>query len=208
MKLIILDSEKNILFTPKSHLSLIKKCFINLPIEIKSEKNMKMKEDKDKIILLGNTNFNNMKVLVSNLYDIPTDRVSFSFSKKFSKLLKKNSNEKEISEIKIDEDYNNISLYESIIQNEENINSNLLPKDKIIVMCKKPEEEKLLINDEMNPKLRKMLKDWFYQFTQGTMKMDRQGVISFIYGVSPTKNPVSSTDSRITNFLKLDKDRK
>ena len=208
MKLIIIESEKNILFTPKSHLSLIKNCLINLPIEIASDKNLKSNEDKDKITLLGNTNFNNMKIIVSNLYGIPPKRVLFSFSKKFSKFLKKNSKEKETSEIKIDEEYNNISLYETIIQNEESINSNLFPKDKIIFSSKKPEEEKLLIDGEMNPKLTKLLKSWYYEFTQGTMQMDRQGVIRFIYGVSPRKNPINSTDSRITNFLKLDKDRK
>ena len=37
MKLILIESEKNILFMPKSHLSLLKNCLINLPFEIKGK---------------------------------------------------------------------------------------------------------------------------------------------------------------------------
>ena len=59
MKLIIIGSEKNILFSPKSHLSLIKNCLIHLPIEITTDKSeKKSNEDKDKFTLLGNTNYN------------------------------------------------------------------------------------------------------------------------------------------------------
>ena len=60
----------------------------------------------------------------------------------------------------------------------------------------------------MSPKLIKILKDWFFEFTQGSMQMDREGVIRFIFGVSPGKNPISSSDTRIANFMKNDKDRK
>ena len=211
MKAIIIESEKNILFTTKSHLSLLKNCFINLPIEIKG-KELKIKENAETFISLGNTNFNDLKLLILKLYDIPTNLVSFSFSKKFSKILKAkngtNESIKEKEEISIDESYNNISLYELVIQNYNNNEINLLPKEKILFSCKKPEEAKLLINGEINPKFKKILHDWFYIFTEGSNQMDEEGVARFIRGVTAIKSPIRSNDSRINTLMKEDKDKK
>ena len=85
MKLIIIESEKNILFKPKSHLSLLKNCFINLPIEFtgKDAKDIKTKEDTEKFIFCGNTNFNDLKIIISKIYEIPNDIPKFSYSKKY-----------------------------------------------------------------------------------------------------------------------------
>ena len=197
MKLIIIESEKNILFTPKSHLSLLKNCLINLPFEIKG-KEVKIHEDIDKFIILGNTNLIDAKILISKIYEIPYHLIQFSLTKNFLKLLKKNNKE----DLTLDESYNNISFYELIIQNDKDCN--LLPKDKIKFSAKKPEEEKLLIDGEINPKLRKIFQEWFIQFTQGTMKMDVEGTIRFISGVTPGKSPVTFNESRVKNFLKED----
>ena len=210
MKLIIIESEKNILFKPKSHLSLLKNCFINLPIEFtgKDAKDIKTKEDTEKFIFCGNTNFNDLKIIISKIYEIPTDIPKFSYSKKYLNYLKKNNLiEQEKEELIIDENYNNESIYNLFICKDKD--SNLLPKEKIIFSIKKPEEEKLVINGEMNPKLKKIIKEWFYQFTEGTMKMDEEGVARFISGVTPKRGVVKTSDGRIKNFMKEeDKDKK
>jgi len=197
MKSIIIESEKNILFMPKSHLSLLKNCFINLPFEIKG-KEVKIRKDLNKFIIFGNTNLIDAKILISKIYEIPLHLIQFSLSKNFLKILKKNAKE----DLALDESYNNISLYELLIQNDKD--SNLTPKDKLKFSTKKPEEEKLLINGEINPKLRKIFQEWFVQFTEGTMQMDAEGTARFISGVTPSKAPVSIHEQRVINFLKED----
>ena len=88
MKLILIESEKNILFIPKSHLSLLKNCLINLPFEIKG-KEIKIREDTEKFLIFGNTNLIDAKILISQIYEIPYYLIEFSYSKNFLKYLKK-----------------------------------------------------------------------------------------------------------------------
>ena len=46
----------------------------------------------------------------------------------------------------------------------------------------------LLINgNTINPKLVTILKDWFYKFTDGTMKMTKKYCAKFISGVTTNK---------------------
>ena len=201
MRQIIIESEKNILFTPKSHTSLLKQCFINLPFEIK-KKMAKAKENTEKFLSFGNSNAIDMKIIISKIYEESPYQVEFSLSKNFLKFLEKNK-EKEIKDnLILDESYNNKSLYELIIQNDKG--SNLLPKEKILFSIKKLEEEKLLINGEMNPKLIKIFKEWFKEFTEGTMKMDAEATVKFISEVTPNKSRVFTTEKRVTDFLKED----
>jgi hypothetical protein len=88
LKLIIVESEKNQIFRPKSHLSLIKNCLINLPLEM-PEKQNKNNDDINKYLLSGNTNFNDLKIIISKLYNIPPMGVSFEFTEKYLKSLNK-----------------------------------------------------------------------------------------------------------------------
>ena len=209
MKLILIESEKNILFIPKSHLSLLKNCLINLPFEIKG-KEIKIREDTEKFLVFGNTNLIDAKILISQIYEIPYYLIEFSYSKNFLKYLKKNKLLEKVDQIKdefiLDESYNNSTLFDLIIKNDKN--SNLLPKNKIKFSTKKPKEEKLLINNEINPKFKKILQEWFIQFTEGTMQMDEEGTARFIVAVTPSKSPVHHNDTRIKNFLKEDKDNR
>jgi len=182
---------------PRAYLNLLKNCFINLPFEIMG-KEVKIREDLDKFIIFGNTNLIDAKILISKIYEIPLHLIQFSLQKNFLKILKKNNKE----DLILDESYNNNSLYELIIQNDKV--SKLLPKNKIKFSTKKPEEEKLLINGEMNPKLRKIFQEWFVQFTEGTMQMDAEGTARFISGVTPSKSKVSIHEQRVINFMKED----
>ena len=204
LKLIIVESEKNNLFRPKSHLSLIKSCLINLPLEIPEKQNVN-NEDIDKHLLLGNTNLNELKILISKLYSIPPNGVLFEFKEKYSKFLNKNKLDE-----KIDESNNNTSLCEIILENNKlNESSNLKPKEKISFNFKNKsmEKEQLMINGEMNPKLIKVLQDSFRQFTHGSDKMDRSAIADFINCVtSKTTNKISEDDRRVSNFIRDNKE--
>jgi len=197
LKLIIIESEKNILFKTKPHLSLIKNCLINLPLEITGRQN-RNNDDPEKYLLTGNTNINDLKILLSKMYNIIPKGISFTFSDKYLKFLKKN---KLIEKEEIDESNNNTSLFELIIKNN-NILSELKPKEKIIFNTKKIEKEKLMINGEMNPKLKNIFKEWFRIFTEGKDKMDKASIAKFVSGVTRTSSNVSEEDIRVKNFLK------
>ena len=112
MILIIVESEKKCLFRPKSHLSLLKKCLIHLPLEIKEKKDVN-NDDINKYLLLGNTTINDLKLLLSRLYSLPTQLLSFAYTDKYLQFLKANNlNEKD----DIDDSNNNDTLYELIIE--------------------------------------------------------------------------------------------
>ena len=66
LKLIVVESEKKNFIKAKSHLSLLKNCLINLPLEIRSKQTA---DDYDKCILFGNATMNDLKLLVGNLYE-------------------------------------------------------------------------------------------------------------------------------------------
>ena len=203
LKLIIIESEKNCLFKPKSHLSLIKNCLINLPLKVKGNNPINEDEDISKYLLLGNASINDLKIIISKIYNLSPEKLSFSFTDKYLQFLKENKiNEKD----KIDESNNNNTLYELIVE-KNNVKSDLKPKEKMIFDCKPIEKAQLMINGEMNPILKDIFKDWFNNFTEGTGKMDSKAIIKFIKGVTPN-NYIRDNDNRISNLLKYDKDNK
>ena len=205
LKLIIIESEKNCYFKPKSHLSLLKNCLINLPLRIKGVQ-IRADEDITKYLLFGNSNINEIKILLSKLYNIPPNYLSISFTVKYLSFLKKNNLTKKDE---INETNNNNSLYELIVDKDNNIKSNLYPKEKIVFNKDEMEKAKLKVNGEMNPKLKKIFKDWFVEFTEGKEQMDRAAIAKFIKGVLKSKSEISENDHRVINFLKgYDKDEK
>ena len=200
LKLIIVESEKNHLFRPKSHLSLIKSCLINLPLEIPEKQNQN-NEDISKYLLLGNSNLNDLKILISKLYNLPPNGVSFEFKEKYLKFLNKNNLEE-----KLDESNNNTSLCEIILENNKvKESSNLKPKEKIAFNFKNKimEKEPLTINGKMNPKLVKVLQDMFKIFTKGSDKMERSAIADFINVVtSKTTNKITESSKRVSDFIR------
>ena len=203
LKLIIIESEKNCVFKPKSHLSLLKNCLIKLPLEIKGKK----KDDEfNNILLYGNTTVNELKIIISKIYNIPPQTVSIDYSRKYLKYLKKNNL---VENDEIDESNNNSSLYDLIIEKNNNIEkSNLEPEDKLAFDTNKSKKEKLLINGEMNPKLVTALKDKYNEFTEGTGKMDRQGTFNFIKCVLNLSSDIDSNEKKIKDFMARDKDQR
>ena len=199
LKLIIVESEKSCLFKPKSHLALIKNCLINLPLDLPGKRTID-NDDTEKYLLMGNTTFNDLKILISKLYNISPLKISFEYSKDYMKLLKKSK------EKKIDENYNNTSLYEIMLENSKNIEmKNLKLKDILSFDSENVEKEKLMINGEMNPKLKNIIKEWFKIFTNGEEKMDRAGIVRFIQNVTKNTSEIDENSSRVNDFLKANR---
>ena len=182
LKLIIIESEKDVLFKPKSHLSLLKKCLIHLPLNIKN-RNL----DLEKTILLGNTTLNDLKIILPNLYEMSPESATFSLSEEYLNKIKeiKNMKNKQIFEKEIDESNNNNSLYELLSINN-NIIPDLKPEEKINVGIQR-KKASLIENGEMNPKLKEILKEWFDKFTKGTGKMDFEASKIYILSVTNVK---------------------
>ena len=207
LKLIIIESEKDSFIRPKSHLSLLKHCLINLPIDIRTHITNK---NINKIILTGNTTMNDLKIITGKLYEIIPNNIKISLNKDYLERVQKLDSNSEIkkllekagSETDLDENFNNVTLYQILDLNEKKIND-IKPSDKLSFgKNKKKKTEKLIIDDELNPKLEKILKNWFNDFTKGEDKMDRKGIANFIQGVSSSKEEVDEDDEKVTRFLK------
>ena len=179
LKLVIIESEKDIFFKPKSHLSLLKNCLISLPLNIRNRK-----PDLDKSILLGNTTINDLKIILSKLYEMLPKSAKISLSEEYLNKVKeiKNLKNKQLFEKEIDGSNNNNSLYELLLINN-NIISDLKPEEKINASIQR-DKVSLIENGEMNSKFIEILKDWFNQFAKGTGKMDLEATKFYISKVT------------------------
>ena len=213
LKLIIIESEKNFFIRPKSHLSLLKNCLINLYVDLKNRNIPLSSSESEKIIMTGNTTMNELKIIVGKLCEICPKGIEISISDEYLEKIKncENCDNKELfKNKKIDESLNNISLYQ-ILEVKNKLIPDIKPSEKILFeeKDKKHYREELLINGELNPKLDKILKEWYDLFTEGEKKMYPKGIAEFIKGVSNNKEDVDEDESRVKDFLKKhDKDNK
>ena len=200
LKQIIIISEKDAYCKIKSHLSLLKECLINLPLKF-DNRGINVNENK-KYILTGNTTLNELKIITSKEHDINPNSVQLSLSENYLnkiKELKNIDNENLFSNETISQDKNNITLNEILLTKEKLI-TEILPKEKILFTQTELKRAALIINDEMNPKFKKILQEWFQLFTNGTGKMGPKEVIKFIKGVMG-KVITDEKDSTVTEFL-------
>ena len=63
------------------------------------------------------------------------------------------------------------------------------------------ERENLLFGNELNPKFKDILKQWFNEFTDGTGKMDKASCGKYISKVTTTNEIVPPEDSRVKGFF-------
>ena len=77
-----------------------------------------------------------------------------------------------------------------------------LPLDKIFLFYHKNiEKESLLINNELNPKLEQIFKEWFAEFTKGEEKMDMNACSDYISKVTGVREVTSLNDSRVIDVI-------
>ena len=184
LRQIIIESEKYSYFNIKSHLSLLKNYIVNLPIKLKNTaenvSNIK------KHLLTGNTTIVDLKQIISSLYQIHPNWVKCSLPKEYInkvKELKNFKNQNLFKETSISEDKNNISLNELLLLDEKLI-SGIELKERLTFIRTEKRYEEFIIDGKINPKFKKVLQDLFQIFTKGTGKMDTEGAIKFIKGVT------------------------
>jgi hypothetical protein len=89
LKLIIIESEKNVYLKPKSHLSLLKNCLINFPLDLKNRPTRIPQSEIDKILLTGNTTINNLKIISSKLFQTNPKALNIFLYEDFFEKIKK-----------------------------------------------------------------------------------------------------------------------
>ena len=213
LRIIIIESEKNHIMNTKSHLNLIKNNIYYLPLKL-TQKNMHFyynssssdNEDTNMTeVFFGNTTLSEIKKLLIIKGKIPLKYIEICLSKKFMEKIKDNKNEeekkkenkKDENDFMLDDTYNNKSIAE-IINN--NYNSELPPHKIFIFKQRNIERENLLYGNELNPKFKDILKQWFNEFTDGTGKMDKASCGKYISKVT-TNEIVSPDDTRVKGFF-------
>ena len=227
LRAIIIESEKDNILKTKSHSNLIKNSIIYLPLNLRlkillnsgfyyhendNERNSKNKENIAEIFY-GNTTINEIKGLLIEKGNIPLKYIEINLSKEYLKKLKlkeidniikgkeKSIKDKDFDNLDdkvLDETYNNKSIME-ILGNNYNID---FPTNKIFNFNKKKIiKVNLLEGNELNPKLKEILKEWFNEFTEGTGKMDAKACSIYISKVTTTKEQVPEGDDRIKKFF-------
>ena len=235
LRTIIIESEKKNIVKTKSHSNLNKSSLIYLPLKMtpkytgfyynnnNNNDNNDNNDSNENIseIFYGNTTLNEIKELLIQKGKIPLKYIEVSLSKEYMNELKGNKEDKEKeknkeknktknkieeSELELDESYNNKSIME-ILNNNYNIS--LVPNKIFIFNSKSIDKVNLLDGNELNPKFKEILKEWFNKFTEGTGKMDRKACARYISGVTTHNDTVSEEDTRIKHFfLEYDKDKK
>ena len=209
LKIIILESEKNIITKTKSHFNLTKNCYIFTQFKMTPKYPQYYYytgdngESAKTEIIYGNSTINEIKELLIERGKIPLKYIEISLSKEYMNNIKNNKDDKndkhDENELILDDSYNNRSILE-ILNNNYN---QKLSIDKIFIFHSKSiEKAALLIDDKLNPKFEKILKEWFAEFTNGEEKMDVNGCSRFISKVTGTTQITNLNDERITNFFK------
>ena len=213
LRIIIIESEKNHIMNTKSHLNLIKNNIFYLPLKL-TQKNLHFyynsssdNEDTSMTeVFFGNTTLSEIKKLLIIKGKIPLKYIEIYLSKQYMEKIKNNKNEddkkkenkKEENDFMLDDTYNNKSLSE-ILNNNYNIE---LPPHKIFIFKQRNmEKENLLFGNELNPKFKDILKQWFNEFTDGTGKMDKASCGKYISKVTTTNEIVPPNDSRVKGFF-------
>ena len=207
LRMIILESEKNVITKTKSHFNLIKNCYIYLPFKVSQKYanyyynnyNNITENGQNNIqveIIYGNTTINELKELIIDKERLPLKLIEIYLSKEYLNSIQ--SEKKEENELFLDDTYNNKSIMEILNQNY----NQTLTLDKIFLFYSKNlEKESLLINNEFNPKFEKICKEWYKEFTNGEDQMDDKGVARYISKVTGTHEITNLQDIRIKQFF-------
>ena len=211
LRTIIVELEKNYIPQAKSHSNLIKNSLIYLPIKLspKYPSFYSSNENTDNFseIFYGNTTLGEIKEFLIQKGRLPLKYIEIFLSKEYMTKIKEKEknkdkskdNKNEEKELLLDETYNNKSILD-ILNN--NYNLDLLP-NKIFLFYKKPiPRANLLEGNELNPKFKEILKDWFNDFTEGTGKMNAKGCARYISNVTSSKEGVPENDDRIERFFR------
>ena len=189
LKYIIKESEINEFILIKSHNNLTKDCIINITIEQENKNNnndlMKIfhsNKEKDensclKDFLYGNTYIKELKKIIAEKYNLDKNNISLRYE------YKENNNLKN----KILDSSSNKSLKEILKLEKDNISKKkLISINRFILSGEKIEKDTIIGNS--NSKFNKMIKEWFYFFSNGNEIMDKDNILNYISLITSSKN--------------------
>ena len=192
LKLFLIESEKNKIIDIKSHYSLLKNSIIKFPLELKNENNNQNITE----LFYDNTSLNEVKEVLMKKYKIPMELIETNIRK-------------DGQEFKLDHTYNNKSLKEIFNDILKNIPNQKIQFDKILIFSKiRKEKEDLMINNELTPKFKNILKNWFNELTENTGKMDKQYCTNFFLIISNNTESSHIQKKVDKTFKKYDNEEK
>ena len=212
LQYIILESEKSGFIQIKSHKNLLKECIINIPLEIKKNRNNtdimnlfnsseeKNNKNKEIDLVYGNTLLMELKQIISEKHNLVEKTVNVTYSYKENGSLKTKI---------LDSSYNNKSLKEILKLDEEKLNNqNIISPNRFIFSGEKIEKEFFKWNNQINPEFEKMIKEWFYFFSKGNELMDKDSIMNYISYITSNQNVDENNSDYIKFCHKCDKDEK
>ena len=209
LKFIIIESEKNEFIKPKSHFELLKECIINLPIEIKKNKKnnndsfvLTLKKENENIIknklLYGNMHLIELKKEIKESQNFDSKNLNVSYLYK-----DKNNN---IKTKVLDSSYNNKTLMEILNLKDGDSEKNI--SNKFIFTGDKLKKEQFFKMNNLNPKFETMIKEWFYNFSNGNEIMEKDSAINFVSYITSIQNLNENNIEYIQFMNECDKQRK
>ena len=213
LKFIILDSETDGYIKIKSHFNLLKNCLIKIPMDLQKNKktntsvtflfNSNKENDNPKNatkdLLYGNTSIMEIKQILAEKNNSEEKSIYIDFSYKENNSLK--------SKI-LGSSYNNISLKELLDLNIDNKKRETLSPNKFVFTGDKVEKEYIIQFNYINPKFTKMIKQWFYIFSNGNEIMDKDNIINFISRITQNQNVDENNSDYIKFMHDYDKEQK
>ena len=160
LKILFVETEKDLNIGIKTHSSLLKNCIIKLPLEIKNKESSEMNNIG---LFYGNATLYEIKELLGKKYTISNEYIETYIKKGENKIL-------------LDYSYNHKSLYEII--KEFNIINDELPMNSYIDFLAK--EAVFLKGNELIPKLKNILEESFYNATNYEEQMQPKHFQKFV----------------------------
>ena len=192
LKLFLIESEKNIFIDIKSHYSLLKNFIIKFPLELKNENNNQNITE----LFYDNTSLNEVKEVLMKKYKVPLEYIETNIKK-------------DGQEFKLDHTYNNKSLKEIFNDILKSNPNQKIQFNKILIFSKiKKEREDLKLNNELTPKFKNVLKNWFNELTEKTEKMDKKYCTNFFLMISNNTEPSHIQRKVDLFFNKYDQEEK
>ena len=201
LEYLITESEKDNFIKPKSHFNLLRKNLVKFPIYLNDPNNDLEPNKYEKMLIPSNTTMNELKIIVGKFCKIPPRTVSILIPEDFFQKSMEKDLFKNLKKNELDDTFNNITLNE--VLNDIETFYEVSPDKKLILQRRRgiSYREPLLINEELNPKLEKILHEWYIQYTNDEEKMYPKNIAKFLEGVSSSYENVEEDDDKVIEFL-------
>ena len=150
---------------------LLRKNLVKFPIYLNDPNNDLEPNKYEKMLIPSNTTMNELKIIVGKFCKIPPRTVSILIPEDFFQKSMEKDLFKNLKKNELDDTFNNITLNE--VLNDIETFYEVSPDKKLIFQRRRgiSYREPLLINEELNPKLEKILHEWYIQYSNDEEKV-------------------------------------